>query len=165
MNKSVLTSTAIAGVLSLASVDALACGDTLFLIGEGMRYNAYAAPRPAVVLLYAGAGGATPGDESRLRKGLEKAGHKVTVASAGESFVQASGARTYDVVIADLAAIDAITESIGRATAKPNIVPVVGRGVSTESELRDRYGWCLRQGASLGQYLKAINKVMEIRAK
>lgn len=165
MNKSLLTSSVIAGVLSLASVDALACGETLFRVGQGMRYNAYAAPLPAAVLLYTGAGNATASNETELRKGLEKAGHKVTVVSAGESFVQASGARPYDVVIADLGAIDAITKSMGGATAKPSFVPVVGSSVSTESELRDRYPWWVREGAGLGKYLNAINKVMEIRAK
>ncbi|MEO7742608.1 MAG: hypothetical protein ABIR98_06715 [Usitatibacter sp.] len=162
MKKSLLTGSVIASVLLLAPVDALACGETLFRVGQGMRYEAHA-PLPAVVLLYTSAGSSTADNEGALRKGLEKAGHKVTVMSAGESFVQASGARPYDVVIADLAAIDAITQSISSATAKPSFVPVIGSSVG--SDLRDRYPWWVREGASLGKYLAAINKVMEIRAK
>lgn len=129
-----------------------------------MRFEARPAPLPAVVLLYTRAGDSTAGNESALRKGLEKAGHKVTVLSAGESFVQASGSRPYDVVIADLATIDTITGSISSA-AKPGFVPVVGSSVSTESALGDRYPWWVREGAGLGKYLHAINKVMELRAK
>ena len=159
MKRFLSTSSVIAGLFALSSMNALACGETLFRIGQGMRYGPHAAPVPAAVLLYTRAGS----DEASLRKGLEKAGHKVTVMSAGESFVQSSGARPYDVVIGDLAAIDAATKSIGDATAKPTFVPVVSS--STESELGDRYSWWVREGASLSKYLNAINKIMQIRAK
>ena len=159
MSKFLSTHSLIAGLLLFASADALACGDTLFRIGQSMRYDTYTAPRPAVVLLYARGGS----HESSLRKGLEKAGHKVTVVSAGDSFAQDARTRPYDVVIADLEAIDAVKESVGTAVVKPTFVPVVGS--SSESELRDRYASWVREGASLGKYLNAINKVMEIRAK
>jgi hypothetical protein len=153
----------LAVVLALASVDALACGETLFRVGQGVRYGSHVASRPAVVLLYARAGGAMAGNERALRKGLERAGHKVTVKSAGESLEPDAGARPYDVVIADLAEIGPITESVGGAAAGPAFVPVVSG--SAEGEWRDRCPWCLRDDASIGKYLQAIDRVMEIRAK
>ena len=163
MNKVLSTRRIVAGVLALASVDALACGDVLFRVGHGTRYGSYAAPRPAAVLIYARAEGAATGNENALRKGLEKAGHKVTLKSAGESLVQEAGARPYDVVIADLAAIRPLAESVEGATPKPTFVPVVGS--NADSDLRDRYQWWVREGASLGRFLQAIDKVMESRAK
>jgi hypothetical protein len=162
MNK-LSTGCLIASVMSLASVDALACGETLFRLGQGTRYDNYAAPFPAVVLFYSRPGGATAGNEKALRRGLEKAGHKVTVMSAGESLPQASAAQPYDVVIADLAAIDGIAESIHGAAAKPAFVAVVGS--SSQSDPGDRYRWWVREGATLGRYLNAINKAMEVRAR
>lgn len=150
------TGSMIACLIPLAAADALACGETLFRVGQGTRYDNYSAPYPAVVLL------ATSGNEKSLRRGLEKAGHKVTVMGAGESLPQASGAPPYDVVIADLAAIDGIAASIGGA-ASPALVPVVGS--SSPAEPGDRYRWWVREGATLGKYLHAINKVMEVRAK
>jgi hypothetical protein len=157
--KKVSTSKILAGVLALASGNALACGDVLFRVGHAARYDSYAAARPAAVLLYA----RSSGNEVALRKGLEKAGHKVTVKSAGESVAPDAGARPYDVVIADLAAIRPLAESVEGAAPKPTFVPVVGSGA--ESDVRDRYPMWVKEGASLGKYLQAIEKVMEVRMK
>jgi hypothetical protein len=159
MNK-VSTSGIIAGIVALAAVDALACGDVLFRVGHAARYDSYTAARPAAVLLYARASGTTTGNEVALRKGLEKAGHKVTLKNAGESLVPDASARPYDVVIADLAAIRPLAES---AAPKPTFVPVVASGA--ETDLRDRYPMWVKEGASLGKYLQAIEKVMEVRMK
>ena len=153
----------VASALALASVNALACGDVLFRVGHGTRYGSYVAPRPAAVLIYARADAATTGNANALRKGLEKAGHKVTMKSAGDSLAPDAGTRPYDVVIADLASIRPLDESGDGAAPKPTFVPVVGSGA--EGELRDRYQWWVREGASLGKFLQAIDKVMEFRAK
>ena len=154
-----------ASVLGLVTADAFACGETLFRTGQGMRYNSYAAPRQATVLIYSDARGAVAGNATELRKGLEKAGHKVTVVSNSEGLSTAAGTRPFDVVIADLAEIDALTESMAGAPAKPDFVPVVARSAGTDRALRERFAWCVREGAGIGQYLKAINKVMELRVK
>ncbi|MEO6065922.1 MAG: hypothetical protein ABIP49_09120 [Lysobacterales bacterium] len=163
--KKPLISTLVTGVLLVAAADAFACGETLFRTGQGMRYNSYAAPRPATVLIYSDATSATAKNERELRQGLEKAGHRVTVVSNAEGWSTATGARPFDVVIADLAEIDALTESMASASAKPDFLPVVTRSDGTERELRARFAWCVREGAGVGQYLKAINKVMEARVK
>ena len=153
----------VASVMALVSVGAQACGDVLFRVGHGARYNSYVAPRPAAVLIYASSGGATASGENALRKGLEKAGHKVTMKSAGESLAPDAGARPYDVVIAELAAIRPLAESVQGAAPKPTFVPVVGSGA--EGDVRDRYQWWVREGASLGRFLQAIDKAMEFRAR
>ena len=152
----------VAGILALGSLGAQACGDVLFRVGHGMRYDSYVAPRPAAVLIYARAGGAATGNEDKLRKALEKAGHKVTLKSPGDSLVPDAGARPYDVVIADLGAIR-LAESAEGAVPKPAFLPVVGSGA--ESDVRDRYQWWLKEGASLGKVLQAIDKAMEFRAR
>ena len=164
MKKTVFAACA-ASLLALASPEVDACGETLFRTGQGMRYNSYAAPRPATVLIYADAAAVAAGTEAELRKGLEKAGHKVTVVADAQGLSTIGGARPFDVVIADLAAIDALTESLGGEAESPRFVPVVARNDKTERALRERFAWCVREGAGVGQYLKAINKVMEARLK
>jgi hypothetical protein len=163
MSKVLSTSRIIASVLALASADALACGDVLFRVGHGMRYDSHAAPRPAVVLIYARAGGATANNENALRRGLEKAGHQVTIKSVGEGLATDAGAPPYDVVIADLPAIRLLAESGEGAMPKPAFVPVVAG--NAEGEARDRYRYWVKEGASLGKFLQAIDKVMEVRAR
>lgn len=162
MSKVLSTSRIVAGVLALASADALACGDVLFRVGHGIRYDSHAAPRPAVVLIYARAGGATASNENALRKGLEKAGHQVIIKSAGEGLATDAGAPP-DVVIADLPAIRLLAESGEGAVPKPTFVPVVAS--NAEGEARDRYRYWVKEGASLGKFLQAIDKVMEFRAR
>ena len=164
MNR-ILISAFVTSLLGLAATDAFACGESLFRTGQGMRYNSYAAPRPATVLIYSDAAGSTARNDGELRKGLEKAGHRVTVVSDAEDLETAAGARPFDVVIADLAEIDALTESMGAETVKPDFLPVVARSVGIDRELRERFAWCVREGAGVGQYLKGINKLMELRAK
>ncbi len=51
MNKSVLATTLLAALL-LAPGPVHACGEGLFNMGQGLRYQGYLAPRPAAVLVY-----------------------------------------------------------------------------------------------------------------
>lgn len=160
MSKVLSTRRIVGSVLALVSAQALACGDVLFRVGHGVRYDSHAAARPAAVVIYARA---TTGNEDALRKGLEKAGHQVTIKRAGESLGTDAGTRPYDVVIADLAAMRPLAESVEGAMPKPTFLPVVGN--NAEGDARDRYQWWVREGASLGKFLQAIDKVMEFRAR
>jgi hypothetical protein len=163
MRKVLSTSGIVASVLALASADVPACGDVMFRVGHSMRYDSHAAPRPAAVLIYSRAGGAATSNENALRKGLEKAGHQVTIRSAGEGLATDAGTPPYDVVIADLPAIRLLAESGEGAMPKPTFVPVVAS--NAEGEARDRYRYWVKEGASLGKILQAIDKVMEFRAR
>ena len=72
-------------------------------------------------------------------------------------------ARPYDVVFAELAAIRPLAESVDGAAPKPTFVPVVAGGA--EGDVRDRYQWWVKEGASLGRFLQAIDRAMEFRAR
>jgi hypothetical protein len=44
---------AVAGTLSVLSITAFACGESMFRVGKGVHYRAYSAPIPGLILVYA----------------------------------------------------------------------------------------------------------------
>lgn len=158
MNKSILTATLLASALALVQTPAQACGEGTFNMGQGLRYQGYLAPRPATVLVYDD--GAA--DRKALYAGLQKAGHKVTVVGNADALSQALGARRFDVVIADFADATVVESSAG-TSAKPRLLPVVERSRRNAPEVRSRFNLFVLDGASLGQYLKLINQLVQVR--
>lgn len=152
-----------AGTLAaaLAASTALACGEGQFNMGQGMRYQAYLAPRPATLLVYDEASSDSNAPErARLYKGLEQAGHRVTVVGNAEALSKAMAGNHYDVVIADFAEVDLLQAGSGLAASQARLLPVVERKARNAPELRSRFGLFLVDGASLGQYLKVINQAL-----
>jgi ABC-type phosphate/phosphonate transport system substrate-binding protein len=147
-----LLTTALAG-------PALACGESGFNTGKGLEFQGYLAPRPATVLIY-GTPDPTVSEEQHqaLLQGLKGAGHRVVVVDDADAYVQALRAQKVDLVIAGSTAINTLAVAAG-ATA-PRLVPVLAKG--TPKEQRDRFGLFLRGGASLGQYLRAIDRVVAV---
>jgi hypothetical protein len=137
--------------------DARACGEGMFNTGKGLPYQAYLAPRPAAVLVYAEAGQPAARDDA-LYAGLQKAGHTVTVVRDLNSLQEAMRQHRYDVVISTLDAVGDITSA--ESSQAPTVLPVVARSVRNSPSVRNRFDLFLLDGASLGQYLRAINKVV-----
>jgi hypothetical protein len=139
-----------------ASLPALACSEGLFNSGKGLAYQGYLAPRPATVLIYS----TKPGSEREaLLAGLQRAGHRVAVASDTAGLTAALAANQVDVVITDIASVDAVTSS----DAHPRVLPVVARG--QRGSLRDRFPVVVVDGASLGQYLRGINRLLDAKGR
>jgi hypothetical protein len=146
----------------IAPAAALACGEGMFNTGRGLPYQGYLAPRPAAVLVYASPDSpASDASREKLYAGLQKAGHSVTVVRDAEAMNRAIGARRYDVVISPLSTVDVVTAA--DATQAPAVLPVVARAARNSPEVKNRFDLFLIDGASLGQYLKAINKVVVAR--
>lgn len=135
-----------------------ACGEGMFNTGQGLAYQAYRAPRPAAVLVFADAVDADLAKQEKLYAGLKKAGHTVTVVRDTQSLRQAMQGQAYQVVIAPLAGIDAVTATEGEQA--PTLLPVIERALRNTPEVKNRFELFLLEGASLGQYLAAINKVV-----
>jgi CheY-like chemotaxis protein len=138
---------------------AFACGEGHFNMGQGMRYQGYLAPRPATVLVLVDPS-APAAERQKVIKGLEQAGHRVTLASNTDALASAMGGSRFDVVIADIGQAEAVQAMAASAPAKPRLVPVVARSERNSTDLRSRFPLHLFDGASLGQYLKAINQAM-----
>ena len=138
---------------------AFACGEGHVNMGQGMRYQGYLAPRPAAVLVLIDPA-APAAERQKVLKGLEQAGHRVTLASNADALASAMRGARFDIVIADIGQADAVQAMAAGATAKPRLLPVVARSERNSADVRSRFPLHLFDGASLGQYLKAINQAM-----
>jgi hypothetical protein len=141
----------------LASGPVLACGESMFTTGKGLEYQGYLAPRPATVMIY-GTPDPTASERQRqaLLEGLKGAGHRVVVVTDADAYAKALRDQKVDLVIADPAAINALSAA-NRASA-PRLLPVLAKG--TTREQRDRFDLFLKGGAGLGQYLRAIDRAV-----
>lgn len=162
MNKSILTTLALAGALALPAAPSQACGEGQFNMGQGLRYQNYLAPRPATVLVYDD--GTKEPQRKALYAGLQKAGHRVTVVNDADALSRALDEKRYDVIIASFADVDAVATRAAATSAQPRVLPVVQRTARNEPSLR-RFPLYLLDGASLGQYLKVINQALSVRVQ
>lgn len=154
-----ITATTVLCAALAAAPAAFACGEGHFNMGQGMRYQGYLAPRPAAVLVLVDPA-APAAERQKVIKGLEQAGHRVTLANSANALAAAMNGSRFDVVIADVAQADAVQALSANANAKARLVPVVARGDRNSAQVRARFPLHLFDGASLGQYLKAINQAM-----
>ena len=163
MNVQKLASMLLIGAL-LAPAGAMACGEGQFNMGQGLRYQAYLAPRPATVLVYSGRGESVASREA-LIKGLRASGHTVTAVTDANAMADALRSQHFDVLIADYADIDVAASSAQAASAPPALLPVIDRQVRNAPDFKQRFVNYVLNGASLGQYLKSINSVLPAVAK
>ena len=162
MNRSAAFRPMLLAALILAPFAAQACGEGMFNTGKGLPYQAYLAPRPAAVLVYA-TPDASGAEQDALHAGLQKAGHTVTVVRDADALKRAIGEHHYDVVISAFDVVDAIPTQAGATPA--TVLPVVARNQRNSPQLRDRFDLFVLDGASLGQYLKAINSAVAARLR
>lgn len=152
-------------ILSLAAAlgaapPAFACGEGIFHMGDGLRYQGYLAPRPATVLVFEDS--RTPRAEKiAIYRGLVQAGHRLSIAHDADQLAQAMQQRRYDVVIADFDELGVVGAAAPSATRTPKLLPVVQRSQRDAPGLRSRFEVFALDDASLGQYLKLINRLMK----
>ncbi len=154
MSRFLVTSGLFLAALTLAQPPVQACGENQFNMGQGLRYQHFLAPRPASVLVF----DQSAANRKQLYSGMVRAGHKVTVVASSEEVTRASAARRFDVIIADLVDTGAITVNPANKT---RVLPVVKRQQRNVPELRDRFDHFVIDGASLGQYLKSIDHLVQ----
>jgi CheY-like chemotaxis protein len=160
MSRSFATALVISVALGVSPV-ALACGEGIFHMGDGLTYQGYLAPRPAIVLVYQDNAGMPRAERIAVYRGLVQAGHRVTVANGPDALSRALREQHYDVVIADLAAERAVVAATSASGAAPKLLPVVARSERNAPAVRERQAGFVLDGASLGQYLRHINQLMK----
>lgn len=145
-------------VAVLAPQRGYACGEGLYTMGEGSRHRGYLAPRPATVLIYNDQG-TVPEATKAVYRGLVHAGHKVEVARNAGQLSTALRDRRYDVVIADYDQIDVVDLQVD-LVSKTSLLPIVTNEQRGTDSWKERFRFSLTQGASLGQYLKLIDRLV-----
>lgn len=90
------------------SLDAVACGDSLYRVGKGVSYRVYTAPLPGSVLVYGASEGA-----KQLAEALAQSGHGVRLVDNESELSSELSSGAYDVVIAPYSDHDAVEASAG----------------------------------------------------
>jgi hypothetical protein len=155
------TSAGLALALCAAASQAQACGEVMLRAVGAMRYHAFVTRNPASILLYSGdvAGNAKrpPATSATLHDGLEKVGHKVTMARGAGELVQVLAVHRYDVIVAYCDDMVSATSEIAKATPAPKLIPVLDRA-SNEREMRERFPRLV--SGNFMDLLKAIERAM-----
>lgn len=133
---------------------AQACGELKFNAGRGLPFQTYLAPRPADVLVVA-----SDAVEASYLEGLEQAGHRLKVVASADEIAAELEQQHYDIVIAAYDSMDRVQPQVGGATDSPRLLPIVARSMR-KSALVQGFDQVLLDGASFGQYLTVIHKLL-----
>ena len=162
MKPSVLLLGPVLSAALLLPQSGFACGEGIYSMSDATRHQGYLAPRLATVLIYNDQG-TVPEATRAVYRGLARAGHRLEVARNPEQLAAALRAHRYDVVIADYDQIGNIGRQAEPA-AKASLLPILSDAQRDARDWRQRFRYSLTQGASLGQYLKLIDRLTRDRA-
>jgi len=138
---------------TLVSLDATACGDSLYRIGEGVSYRVYAAPLPGSVLVYGQSEGA-----KQLAEALAQSGHGVRYVESEQELSSELKSGEYDVVIAPYSEHGAVEASNSASTT---FLPVALTRDEAEIANQSYAKVMLADKDELKHYLKAIHKSLK----
>ncbi len=168
MNRLALVLILCAGGATVVPAESVACGASLFGVGQSMRFRSYRAPRPATVLVYYDQTlkARTGGDVAQFEKSLERAGHSVTVVESHGDYDRALAGTSYDVLIADIDSVQPLVAAQSSSSAgKPSLLPIAFDDDSFARATREGYSSVLGEKSDLRQALRAINDLMKLRLK
>lgn len=145
---------------TIISVEALACGDSLYRVGKGMSYRVYTAPLPGSVLIYGQSEGA-----KQLAEALAQSGHDVQLVDNEIKLTMELQTGHYDVVIAPYsqhAAVEASAEA-SRSTGT-TFLPVAMNGEEERTAQQAYAEVMVADKHEIKNYLKAIHKTLKSKA-
>jgi len=147
-------------LIGLLSINAWACGDSLYRVGKGVAYRVYTAPLPGNVLVYGNSEGA-----EELAKALAESGHNVEVVDSEVDLSMQMQSGNYDVVIAAYSDHDAVEATVSTATgSKADYLPVV---LNDEEEAAAKQSYdavMVADKDEIKHYLSAIHKSLKSKA-
>lgn len=139
------------------SLEAFACGDSLYRVGKPVSYRVYTAPLPGSVLVYSQSEAA-----KQLAEALAQSGHGVLLVENEAEFTQEMKKGGYDVVIAaysDHAVVEANQGDTGT-----DFIPVAVSKDEEQAAKRSYDRVLLADDAEIKHYLKAIHKSLKSKA-
>jgi hypothetical protein len=152
-------------LLLLVAAIGWACGDKLLLVmGTRRQIQPF---RPALILAYPGQT-ASAGliRDLRLQPAMKNAGHKIQVAEDSAALDHELKAGKYDLVVADVAHANEVSQLVLSASSKPVVLPVAFRASKEEqSAAQKKYRCLLRAPSHPDNYLSAIDQAMDLRLK
>ena len=138
---------------ALVSVDAIACGDSLYRVGKGVSYRVYTAPLPGSVLVYGHTEGA-----KQLAEALAQSGHGVRHVESEQDLSTELESGNYDVVIAPYSDHGAVEASNSASTT---FLPVARSKEEAELANRSYSKVMLAETDEIKHYLKSIHKSLK----
>lgn len=146
--------------LATFSLQALACGDSLYRVGKGVSYRVYTAPLPGSVLVYGQSEGA-----KQLAEALAKSGHGVRFVDDESELATELSTGNYDVVIAPYSEHTAVEGSAGASgDIKTTYLPVALSANEAEAANRNYSKVMLAERDEIKHYLKAIHKTLKAKS-
>lgn len=141
--------------VSLSSLQAAACGESLFRVGKGVTYRAHTAPLPGSVIVI----GKTEANRA-FAKQLADAGHHVQVAGDAIELASMLNAGDVDVVLAAYGDHDVVERQVSASGTHAKYLPVT-TSESESDEAKKTYGKTLSDGDSFTDFLKAIHRTLK----
>lgn len=142
---------------ALGSPPAIACGEGIFSMGDGLRYDGYLAPRPAEILVFEPDGEASD-ERVAVYRGLAAAGHRLTIVSDAGRVPEVFKGRQFDVVVADDAFAPALANVLPMESQARQLLVVPGKAPRQAGGDGRAF---VRGSASLGTWLGALNRLMK----
>jgi membrane-associated protease RseP (regulator of RpoE activity) len=153
------------GLLLFGTI-AWACGDKLMLV-MGARSSQIKPFHPAAILVYPGRSAS-----AELIRGFQslpafrKAGHRFQLVEDSAGLADALKAGKYDVVVADVADANELSQQVSSAASKPILLPVAFKASKEEqSTAQKKYHCLLKAPGNSENYLEAIDQAMELKLK
>lgn len=144
-------------VAALASQPALACGEGIFSMGDGLRYDGYLTPRPATILVFEPDGDASA-ERIAVYRGLARSGHRLTVVSDTEHVSEVLKRQAFDIVIADDEHAGLLAAALPDGANSRQLLAVPGKPARKASTGNRAY---VSSTASLGSWLGTLNRLMK----
>jgi hypothetical protein len=143
---------------SLTSIEALACGESLFRVGKGVAYRAQTAPLPGNVLVVAPDQAA-----KRLAVRLAAAGHHVEVVESASMLAEKLSGGEIEVVLAPFNDRELVAAQTASAASSATFVPVALEE-SEEAQAEQMFDRSLAASDSFTDFLKVIHQTLKSRA-
>ena len=149
----------VAFILVLFSLEAIACGDSLYRVGKGVSYRVYTAPLPGSVLVYGQSEGA-----KLLAEALAKSGHGVRYVEDESELTSELSSGDYDVIIAPYSERNAVEgNAVASGDIKTTYLPVALSTDEAEAANQNYSRVMLAEHDEIKHYLKAIHKTLKAK--
>ena len=145
------------GLFLLASLDAFACGESLFRVGKGVNYRNYFAPIPGKIIAVA----STEGELAMVER-LSAAGHDIHVVASPDQISETLAAEhDFDLVLALYSQRDTVESELSGSGVL--YIPVAREGTEEVAQAHTGYAYSLETDDSVKQFLKTIQRTLKQR--
>jgi len=151
----------------VTAIAASACGDKLMLVMR-VRLAQLKLGRPVAILAY------TQRDlpssalvrQIQLQPAVKKAGHRFQFIEDTTKLDEALKADKYDLVLADVAVADELSQRVKTSPFRPFVLPVAYKSTKLEDSATQKKFHCLLKATSDSeQYFEAIDQALQWKAK